>query len=223
MKKIITFLFLALAFGSCMFLNRPKTTGYLDPVYRNVSYRNICVMANMDDLVFRYLIEDKIRNYFIREGISSLRGSVILPPTRDWDQDKQKEILQRNKCDAILVITFLNKYSYTQYIPATTEVSTTTREKESKSNKHSKRVNNKGKVKETTTTTTTTGESYKTIEKASFRVELYDVRTGDCVWIGTSRKEMDDYLLDRANYKNSIDDFCSDIVRYLILHGIVAI
>ncbi len=166
--KIILFL-VVLSFTSCAI---SKITSVVDPSSQGKTCKSILVISTFSDLIQKEKVELAFTNSFSKKNIYSLRGSVILPPTREYSTEEISQILLNNTIDGVLVVALEDFWEKQTYVPPS---STTTGS--------AYIINNT--IQYSQQTRTSGGFSYKK-PRVTFESRLIDMRTGQVIWMATT-------------------------------------
>ena len=112
--KIKLCLFSILMLCSCTFTDM---TGYVDPAYKNYKLGKVLVYIDGAMLGEMLEAEDDIIEQLKKYGISSIKYSSIVPPTRDTPELRMQHIL-KSGCNSLFAVS-IQKDSNQEYVPAT--------------------------------------------------------------------------------------------------------
>ena len=172
-----------------------QITSYVDPDYRDSSFKKILVTANTDKLDFRLKIENTISNNLTENGTVSVASYVLFPPTRTFTDSVKSAVMSANKFDACLIVTLGEKgvENFQNPIIASTTNGT---------------IAPNGTVN---TTTTYLGGEFTSKPYAEFDLKLFDVKTGKMAWIANSITGGNAY----ADFETVYNSFCKNVVMKL--------
>ncbi len=161
--KLIALLIFVLFVTSC---THTRIVSFTDPDAGGKLYNRIAVVANVDDLSDRLIIETKMVKTLDDKGVNAVSSLSLFPPTREFTIEQENEIFKDNNVEALAVIEIRNTGFHVSSEPLS--VRTETR---------------KEKDKEVTGTTVSGGGT----ERKAFgqlRVSLIDVVSDKTMWIG---------------------------------------
>lgn len=107
-------LFAIALFTSCTFTDM---TGYVDPAYKNYRLGKVLVYIEGTRLGETLEAEDDIVETLKNYGLTGIKYSTIVPPTRDDPASRMKNIFNSG-CDSLLAVS-ITKDSVQDYVPAT--------------------------------------------------------------------------------------------------------
>ena len=99
--KFLTLLIIGLFLTNC---THTRVVSFIDPGATNKLFNRIAVVANVDDLSDRLVIETKMVETLRDNGVSATSSLALFPPTREHTVEQENEIFKNNNIDALAVI-----------------------------------------------------------------------------------------------------------------------
>jgi len=148
-----------------------KTTGYVDPKYRDSGYTVSKVVVRIGNATMEetQIAEQTLVEKFNDYGVDAIKYTDIVPLTRSYSDKKKRRLIKNTGADVVFIMT-LSKSKVDDYVPQTYHPGTT-----------ASRVNY-GYVTTHTTPGYTTG-GYSTSSPTMFTVAtLSSIRNGEQIW-----------------------------------------
>jgi hypothetical protein len=206
-KRFLSAMGLGLMGWACCGCAHTKITSFVDPDFRDRTYKRILVSVAYDDLEQRQKAETRFVQEFEDTKAECIPSMQILLPTRRYSDSEMFGLLEENGIDAILLVAQTDYYEDLQYIP---ESSTTTLS--ANTYYYASYARTYGSAH-----TTTTGGYYVRKPRWRHELTLYDSDTKRIAWIGTS--------LTRGNaparFKHLVRALAHEAVEALIEDGLV--
>ncbi len=98
-----------------------KTTGYLDPAYRDSSYtvNKVVVKATSDSMEESMLAETELVNKFSSLGVEAIKYTDIIPPTRNYETAEVMKLVKKTGADSMFIASTNGKSTIESYVPPT--------------------------------------------------------------------------------------------------------
>ncbi|MBU0528241.1 hypothetical protein KKF86_00560 [bacterium] len=161
--KLVVLLFFALIATNC---TQTKVVSFTDPEAANKLFNHIAVVANIDDLSDRLVIETKMVETLLANGVNAISSLSLFPPTREFTVEQENEIFKNNNMDAIAIIQIADAGFHVTSEPI--NVRTETRKEGNKE----------------VSGTTVSGGGTQQKAFGQLRVSLIDIESNKTMWVG---------------------------------------
>lgn len=106
-----------------------KTTGFVDPDYRDRGYEvsKVVVQINGATMEETQLAEQKLSEKFNTHSVTAIKFTDIVPPTRDYSPEQVADLIRKTGADSLFSIS-ISKDTVESYVPVTYHPGITTSE-----------------------------------------------------------------------------------------------
>ena len=188
---------------------------FVDPDFREHSYRKLVVRVDVDQLDQRDAAETVFAKILAKQGVQCLRTLDLLPPTRESSDEQFKQAVAQSAADGVLTVRVTEQYEDEVYVPPSSTTYTTGT---AWGNTYYRRGRGPAYGTFDSTTYTTTSGGYTTTQpRVRHKVQLWDVQTGKVAWIGGAFTEGDS----RCGYEQLMTSLAKKVAETLKSEGLV--
>lgn len=167
------------------------------PKLSKLKFKKFLVVAQLPDIESRILTEKAFIKEFAWFDIDAIPSIEIFPPIKNYSEKEIQEIIEQNNIDGVLVVGLADYWLSEFYIP------------EGSLSKGS--VSLYGNLLSYQNYTQKYGGFSFTAPRAKFAIYLFDSRSGQLAWLGTSFTRGNGY----ATYKTLVKSLAMEVVRKL--------
>jgi len=189
-----------------LFLSSCATTGIssiANPKFAEKSFKKIVIAAPFSDISLRKQTEQEFTCQFIMTSALAIPSLDVIPPFKDYSEPEILEILRKNRIDAVFVVALTDFWMSKTYIPKSSSTSGT--------------VSAFGGSLHYQSYAQEHGGYYVNKPRLEFDVRLFDVESGEAVWMATSLTKGNAF----AHYKTLCISLAGRVVDKLIEDNII--
>ena len=182
--------------------------GYTDPRYNTFTARKILVGGSGMNLAAEDLVEVSFKEKLNPIDVQVTGFRSIFPPTRNYTPEEFKKMLKASGFDSLLVVALVDDQTSTEiagYRSSTTGNVYGT---------YQSHGYGSGTYSGTGTASTTTHANKRYKRKTQTRATLYDIETGNIVWVGDTFTQAGGslYMGDSTTVNSTVEEIINELV-----------